>query len=418
MTKTVSHDPFEIAVAQFNKAVQYLDIDPGTAEILRRPHRELTVHFPVEMDDGRLEVYTGYRVHHSSILGPTKGGIRYHPGVNLNEVRALSMWMTWKCAVAGLPYGGAKGGVIVDPKYLSLRELERLTRRYATEISVLMSPQGDIPAPDVNTNAQVMAWIMDTYSMHRGYSVLGVVTGKPVEVGGSLGRHDATGRGVMFTAREALLKLGIQPSDVRTVVQGFGNVGSVSAQLLHELGCKIIAISDVSGGYYSAAGIDVQDALKYVREHKSLKNYPRAQLISNKELLELPCELLVPAALENQITELNAADIHARLIVEGANGPTTPEADEILRQHDILVVPDVLANSGGVIVSYFEWVQGLQAFFWDEKEINHRLERLMVNNFHRVWDMAQQKQVDLRAAAYILAIDRVAKAADLRGLYP
>jgi glutamate dehydrogenase (NAD(P)+) len=417
-TTPVSHDPFEIAVAQFNKAVQYLEIDEGTAEILRHPQRELTVHFPVEMDDGRLEVYTGYRVHHSSILGPTKGGIRYHPSVNLNEVRALAMWMTWKCAVAGLPYGGAKGGVIVDPKYLSMRELERLTRRYATEISVLMSPQGDIPAPDMNTNAQVMAWIMDTYSMHHGYSVLGVVTGKPVEVGGSLGRYDATGRGVMFTAREALAKLGIKPSEARTVVQGFGNVGSVSAALLHEIGCRIIAISDVTGGYYRAEGIDVKDALKYAREHKTLKGYPHAQPVTNSELLELPCELLVPAALENQITEENAARIQAKLIVEGANGPTTPAADEILRQRDIMVVPDVLANSGGVIVSYFEWVQGLQSFFWDENEINGRLERLMVNNFQRVWDMAQAKQVDLRAAAYILAIDRVARAADLRGLYP
>jgi glutamate dehydrogenase (NAD(P)+) len=418
MTTTISHDPFEIAVAQFNKAARYLELDEGTAEILRHPQRELTVHFPVEMDDGRLEVYTGYRVHHSSILGPTKGGIRYHPNVNLNEVRALAMWMTWKCAVAGLPYGGAKGGVIVDPKYLSMRELERLTRRYATEISVLMSPQGDIPAPDMNTNAQVMAWIMDTYSMHHGYSVLGVVTGKPVEVGGSLGRYDATGRGVMFTAREALAKLGIKPSEARTVVQGFGNVGSVSALLLHELGCKVIAISDVTGGYYRAEGIDVKDALKYARENKTLKGYPHAQPVTNQELMELPCELLVPAAMENQITEENAARIQAKLIVEGANGPTTPEADEILRQRDIMVVPDVLANSGGVIVSYFEWVQGLQSFFWDENDINNRLERLMVTNFQRVWDMAQQKQVDLRAAAYILAIDRVAKAADLRGLYP
>ncbi len=417
-TQVAKDDPYAIAVEQFDKAVKYLDVSPWTAEMMRYPHRELTVYFPVEMDDGRLEVYTGYRVHHSTVLGPTKGGIRYHPDVTLNEVRALAMWMTWKCAVAGLPYGGAKGGVVVDPKPLSLRELERLTRRYATEISVLMSPHGDIPAPDVNTNPQVMAWIMDTYSMHRGYSVLGVVTGKPVEVGGSLGRYDATGRGVMFSAREALRKLGLKPSETTAVVQGFGNVGSVSAHLLHELGCKVMAVSDVSGGYYRPEGLNVNELLQYAREHGSLTQYSHAQRISNKELLELKCDLLVPAALENQLTVENAPRVQARLIVEGANGPTTPDADEIFRQRGILVVPDILANAGGVIVSYFEWVQGLQSFFWDEQEINNRLERLMVNNFNRVWATAQSKQVELRTAAYILAIERVARAAELRGLYP
>ncbi len=411
-------DPFEIALEQFDKAVKYLDISPWTAEVMRHPHRELTVYFPVEMDDGRLEIYTGFRVHHSSVLGPTKGGIRYHPDVNLNEVRALSMWMTWKCAVAGLPFGGAKGGVIVDPKQLSLRELERLTRRYATEISVLMSPHGDIPAPDVNTNAQVMAWIMDTYSMHHGYSVLGVVTGKPIEVGGSLGRYEATGRGVMFTAREALARLGMKPADTTCAIQGFGNVGSVSARLLHELGCKVIAVSDVSGGYYNAKGIDINDALAYSRAHPTMGGYEHAEPITNRELLELKCDLLVPAALENQLTAENAPRVRATLIVEAANGPTTPEADEIFKQRDILVVPDVLANAGGVIVSYFEWVQGLQSFFWNEKEINNRLETLMVNNFARVWKVSQDKQVDMRTAAYILAIERVARAAELRGLYP
>ena len=417
-TMTLKNDPYEIAVEQFDNAVKYLDIDPGTAEILRHPQRELTVYFPVEMDDGHLEVFTGYRVHHSTILGPTKGGIRYHPGVNLNEVRALSMWMTWKCAVAGLPYGGAKGGVIVDPKLLSLRELEKLTRRYATEISILMSPQGDIPAPDVGTNGQVMAWIMDTYSMHHGYSVLGIVTGKPIEVGGSLGRNEATGRGVMFVTRAALAKKKMKPSDATVVVQGFGNVGSVSANLIHELGCKVIGLSDVTGGYYRQEGIDVGAALKHARENGSLSGLPNAQKISNKELLELKCDVLVPAALENQLTSENARNVQAGMIVEGANGPTTPEADEIFRQRDILVVPDVLANAGGVIVSYFEWVQGLQSFFWDENEINNRLERLMVDNFERVWKMAQEKKVGMRIGAYILAIDRVAKAAELRGLYP
>jgi glutamate dehydrogenase (NAD(P)+) len=417
-TVAVKNDPYEIAIEQFDNAVKYLDIDPGTAEILRHPQRELTVYFPVEMDDGHLEVFTGYRVHHSTILGPTKGGIRYHPGVNLNEVRALSMWMTWKCAVAGLPYGGAKGGVIVDPKSLSLRELEKLTRRYATEISILMSPQGDIPAPDVGTNGQVMAWIMDTYSMHHGYSVLGIVTGKPIEVGGSLGRNEATGRGVMFVTRAALAKQKMKPSDATVVVQGFGNVGSVSANLIHELGCKVIGLSDVTGGYYRQEGIDVTAALKHARENGSLAGLPNAQKISNKELLELKCDVLVPAALENQLTSENARNVQAGMIVEGANGPTTPDADEIFRQRDILVVPDVLANAGGVIVSYFEWVQGLQSFFWDENEINNRLERLMVDNFERVWKMAQQKKVGMRIGAYILAIDRVAKAAELRGLYP
>ena len=417
-TRSAKRDPFEVAVEQFDKAVRYLDIDPGTAEILRHPQRELTVNFPVEMDDGRLEIYTGYRVHHSTILGPTKGGIRYHPDVNLNEVRALSMWMTWKCAVAGLPYGGAKGGVIVDPKLLSLRELEKLTRRYATEISLLMSPNGDIPAPDVNTNPQVMAWIMDTYSMHRGYSVLGVVTGKPIEVGGSLGRNEATGRGVMFMARETLAKLGIKPAAASVAVQGFGNVGSVSANLIHQLGCRIIAVSDVNGAYLRPEGLDIPDALAYSREHGSLKGYAHAQSISNSELLELKCDVLIPAAMENQITSANAGRLQTRILLEAANGPTTPEADEILHKRGILVVPDVLANAGGVIVSYFEWVQGLQSFFWDEQDINSRLERIMVTNFERVWKMSRSKDVEMRTGAYILAIDRVAKAAELRGLYP
>jgi glutamate dehydrogenase (NAD(P)+) len=309
--------------------------------------------------------------------------------------------------------------VIVDPKALSLRELEKMTRRYATEISVLMSPHGDIPAPDMNTNPQIMAWIMDTYSMHKGYSVLGVVTGKPVEIGGSLGRNDATGRGVMFTTREILAKVGMKPSDTTCVVQGFGNVGSVSALLLHQLGCNVIAISDIYTGLYNPKGIDVADALAYSRaKGGSLVGYPKAEAVSNHSLLELKCDVLVPAATENQLTDENAARIDAKIIVEGANGPTTPEADEIFGKRGILLVPDVLANAGGVIVSYFEWVQGLQSFFWDEQEINNRLERLMVQNFARVWKVSQEKKVSMRMAAYILAIDRVAKAGDLRGLYP
>ena len=413
-----SRSPYEIAVAQFDKAAAYLPLKAGIREMLRYPKRELTVNFPVKMDDGSVKIFTGYRVHHSTTRGPSKGGIRYHPDVTLDEVRALAMWMTWKCAVVGIPYGGAKGGVVCNPKVMSRNELENLTRRYATEIAILMSPEGDIPAPDVNTNPQVMAWIMDTYSMHRGYSTPAVVTGKPVEIGGSLGRTEATGRGVMFTAREAMKYRNVPLEGATVAVQGYGNVGSIAAYLMQDKGCKIIAASDSQGGIYNPKGFDARDVLRFKGENGSVVGYPGADRITNEELLELPCDVLVPSALEKVITAENAPRIRAKIIAEGANGPTTPEADEILYDRGIFVVPDVLANAGGVTVSYFEWVQGLQFFFWSEKEINVQLREIMVRSFNDVVRIAEEKKVDMRVAAYILAIDRVAKATVIRGIYP
>jgi glutamate dehydrogenase (NAD(P)+) len=371
---------------------------------LRKPKRELTVNFPVKMDNGDVEMFTGYRVQHNIGRGPAKGGIRYSPDVSLDEIRALAMWMTWKCAVVGIPFGGAKGGVICDPRKLSRGELERLTRRYATEISVLMGPNSDIPAPDMNTNPQIMAWIMDTYSMHAGYSVPAVITGKPLAIGGSEGRFEATGRGIMVVTQEALGQLGLRP-DCSIVVQGFGNVGSVSARLLHELGCKIIVVSDMHGGVYNPQGIDVRRALHYANEQGMLQGLPETETITNAELLELPCDVLVPAALENQITGRNAARIQARLVVEAANGPTTPEADQILDDRGITVVPDILANAGGVTVSYFEWVQDLQRFFWSEHEINNRLEAIMTQSFQAVLQKAEQQQTNLRMGGVLAGRD-------------
>ncbi len=413
-----SRSPYEIAVAQFDKAAAYLELKAGIRDMLRVPKRELTVNFPVQMDDGSVQIYTGYRVHHSTTRGPSKGGIRYHPDVTLDEVRALAMWMTWKCAVVGIPYGGAKGGVVCDPKKMSLTELEKLTRRYATEIAVLMNPEGDIPAPDVNTNPQIMAWIMDTYSMHRGYSTPAVVTGKPVEIGGSLGRTEATGRGVMFCAAEALKHLNIPMEGATVAVQGYGNVGAIAAYLLEEKGCKVVAASDTQGGIYNPKGFDARDALRFKRDNGTVVGYKGTDRITNEEVLEVPCDILVPAALEKVITAENAPKIKAKIVAEGANGPTTPEADEILFDRNIFVVPDVLANAGGVTVSYFEWVQGLQYFFWSEREINLQLQEIMVRSFADVARIAQEKKVDMRVAAYILAIDRVAKATMIRGIYP
>jgi len=410
--------PYEIAVAQFDKAAAYLPLKAGIREMLRYPKRELTVNFPVKMDDGSVKMFTGYRVHHSAVRGPTKGGIRYHPDVTLDEVRALAMWMTWKCAVVGIPYGGAKGGVVCDPKKMSQSELENLTRRYATEIAVLMSPEGDIPAPDVNTNAQTMAWIMDTYSMHRGYSTPAVVTGKPVEIGGSLGRTEATGRGVMFTAREALKYRNIPLDGATVAVQGYGNVGSISAYLMQDKGAKIIAVSDSQGGIYNPKGLDARDVIRFKKETGTVVGYPGTDRLTNEELLELECDVLIPSALEKVITAKNAAKIKAKIIAEGANGPTTPEADEILYDRGVFVVPDVLANAGGVTVSYFEWVQGLQFFFWQEREINVQLREIMVRSFNDVVRISEEKKVDMRVAAYILAIDRVAQATMIRGIYP
>jgi len=370
------------------------------------------------MDDGSLRMFTGYRVHYNNVLGPTKGGIRFHPDVTLDEVRALAMWMTWKCSLMNIPYGGAKGGVAVDPAQLSPGELERLTRRYATDISILMHPSNDVPAPDVGTNAQIMAWIMDTYSMHFGYIQMAVVTGKPVEVGGSLGRTDATGRGVMITAREAMNHLGIPIPGARVVVQGFGNVGSVAAYRAYEMDCKVIAASDVGGGIVDKGGLHIPSLVEHVLKTGSVVNFPGAEPIDNAGLLELECEVLIPAALENQITKDNAAKLKAKIVAEGANGPTTNEADTILDSMGAFVIPDILCNGGGVTVSYFEWVQDLQSFFWDEEEITRRLERTMVKAFHDVLRFSQERKINLRTAAQALAIRRVAQAAMIRGIYP
>ena len=414
----VSENPYEIAQRQFDNAAKYLDLKAGIKAKLRLPKRELSVHFPVKMDDGSIQMFTGHRVQHSLARGPAKGGIRYHPDVTLDEVRALAMWMTWKCAVVGIPYGGAKGGVVCNPKVMSERELERLTRRFTSEIVMFIGPESDIPAPDVNTTPQTMAWIMDTYSMTKGYSVPAVVTGKPVEIGGSLGRREATGRGVMFTTREALKHLGMPIEGTRVVVQGFGNVGAIGAQLLQELGCTVVAVSDSRGGIYNSNGLNVVDAMRHKAETGMVAGYPGTDKITNEELLELDCEILVPAALENEITSENADRIKARVISEGANGPTTPEADAILFDKGVFVIPDILANAGGVTVSYFEWVQGLQSFFWSENEVNNNLEKIMIKAFQDVLAISQQKKVDMRIAAYILAIDRVATATLLRGIYP
>lgn len=415
-------NPWDIAREQYDRAAAYLNLKTGVREMLRTTKRELIVNFPVEMDDRSVQMFTGYRVHHNTALGPTKGGIRYHPDVSLDEVRALSMWMTWKCATVGIHYGGAKGGVIVDPKQLSPRELEHLTRRYATEISLLMGPESDIPAPDVNTDSQVMAWIMDTFSMHRGYTTPAVVTGKPIEIGGSLGRKEATGRGVIITMEEALKqrKGNYHPQDITIVVQGFGNVGMFAALTAEELGYKVIAISDVSGGLYNPKGLDIRELANFVQNGRLLAQYDLADAdhVTNDELLALKCDVLIPAAMEGQLTKRNADKVQADFIVEGANGPTTPEADDIFTERGILVIPDVLANAGGVTVSYFEWVQGLMQFFWSEKEINSRLADILVQAYGEVAQMAADKQVNMRTAAYILAISRVAKATMIRGIYP
>jgi glutamate dehydrogenase (NAD(P)+) len=376
------------------------------------------VHFPVTLDDGSIRIFTGYRVHHNTVRGPTKGGIRYHPLVDLNEMRALAMWMTWKCAVVNIPYGGAKGGVIVDPRELSTAEIRRLTRRYATEISIVMSPEGDIPAPDVGTDHQTMAWIMDTYSMHKGYSVTAIVTGKPLEIGGTLGRQSATGRGVMLTTREILKMHNKGFTDVTVAVQGFGKVGSVAAEFMSAEGAKIVAVSDVSGGVCNPKGLDLEALTFHVSQTSYVKGFPGGDAISNEELLSFDCDILAPCALENQITAQNADQVKAWIVAEGANGPTTPAADKILKDKRVLLIPDILCNAGGVIASYFEWVQDLQYFFWSEKEIENRLERIIVDAFHAVMNKAEQRGIGTRMAAQILGIERVARATELRGIYP
>jgi glutamate dehydrogenase (NAD(P)+) len=365
-----------------------------------------------------VRVFEGYRVQHNMARGPAKGGIRYHQGVSLDEVKALAMWMTWKCAIAGLPFGGAKGGIVVDPKQLSEGELERMTRRYATEISVIIGPEYDIPAPDVNTSPKIMAWIMDTISMEHGFSIPAVVTGKPLSVGGSQGRNAATGRGVMFVALEACARLGMDPKSCTVAIQGFGNAGSIAARLMAAQGFTIVAVSDSSGAIHNTAGLDVDRLIAHKKSTGSVAGFPGAKAIADGEVLEVPCDVLVPAALENQVTSENAGRIQARLILEAANGPLTPDADLLLQRRGITVVPDVLANAGGVTVSYFEWVQDLQSFFWDEDEINARLEKVMHHAFTEVWDMSKQHEVSLRQGAYFLAIERVAEATTDRGIYP
>jgi glutamate dehydrogenase (NAD(P)+) len=412
-------NPYDVAVAQFDEAADRLGLSQAMRAILRKPKRELIVNFPVRMDNGDVEMFTGYRVQHNINRGPAKGGIRFSPEVSLDEVRALAMWMTWKCAVVGIPFGGAKGGVICDPHKMSRAELERLTRRYATEISILIGPDSDIPAPDMNTNPQIMGWIMDTYSMHQGYSVPAVITGKPLAIGGSEGRLEATARGVMVVTREAMRDLDMNPEGCSVVVQGFGNVGSITARLLHdELKCKVVAVSDITGGVYNPNGIDIHRALRHSKEHGSLRGLPDTEPVTNAELLELPCDVLIPAALENQITGRNAARIQARLVIEAANGPTTPDADVILNDRGTTVVPDILANAGGVTVSYFEWVQDLQRFFWAENEINHRLESIMTRSYDAVRRKSKEQDCNLRMGAYLLAVARVAEATEIRGVYP
>jgi glutamate dehydrogenase (NAD(P)+) len=411
-------NPYEVAVEQFMAAADRLNLDEGMKQILAKPKRELTVHFPVKMDDGTLRVFTGHRVQHSLTRGPAKGGIRYHPDVTLDEVRALAMWMTWKCAVVGIPYGGGKGGIVVDPKLLSDFELERLTRRYAAEIACIIGPEVDIPAPDVNTNSQTMAWIMDTISMMRGYPIPGLITGKPIAVEGSLGRNEATARGLQYTLREAVKETGMTLKGARVVVQGYGNAGSIAASLLHDDGAKIIAVSDSKGGIYNPRGIDPIGALRYKQEHGTLHGYGGADPVTNEEILEIECDILVPAALESVITERNATRINTKMIAEAANGPTTPEADRILYDRGIIVLPDILANAGGVTVSYFEWAQNIQGYYWAEDEVNEKLERVMKRAFKDVYETSDIHTVDMRTAAYMLAISRVAEVTRLRGIFP
>jgi glutamate dehydrogenase (NAD(P)+) len=411
-------NPFEIAQAQFEAAADHLKLDEGMRSILKTPKRQLIVSIPVRMDDGQIKVFEGYRVQHNLTRGPAKGGIRYHPGVTLDEVKALASWMTWKCATVNIPYGGGKGGVRVDPKQLSMSELERLTRRYATEISPIIGPDRDIPAPDVYTTPQTMAWIMDTISMFHGHTELGVVTGKPISLGGSKGRHEATARGVQVATRAACELKRIPLQGAKVVVQGFGNAGSIAARLLHEDGATVIAASDSKGGLYNTRGIDPVAALAYKEQSGSLEGFPGCDRITNQELLELKCEVLVPAALENTITLDNADKIHASIVSEAANGPTTPASDKILHEKGIFVIPDILCNAGGVTVSYFEWVQDLYAFFWTEAEVNRYLERTMTSAFKDVYATAEQYHVDMRTGAYILAVARVAEATRVRGIFP
>ncbi len=415
---TPEQDLFDVAVEQFNIAADVLGLEDAMRLILSHCQRELTVNFPVEMDDGSVQVFTGYRVQHNTGPGPTKGGIRYHQHVTLPEVKALSMWMTWKCAVVGLPFGGAKGGVTVNPKLLSQNELQNLTRRYTAEISMMIGPNQDIPAPDVNTNPQIMAWLMDTYSMNVGYSVPGVTTGKPLVLGGSEGRSEATGRGCVFAVQEAAKVLALDLSKARTVVQGFGNAGSVAARLMADLGSPVVAVSDSRGGIFNPSGLDLAAVTLHKERTGSVVGYVGADDVTNEQMLELPCDILIPAALEGQIGAQNADRIQAKVIAEAANGPTSPEADRILFDRGVFVLPDIFANAGGVTVSYFEWVQALQAFPWTEQQVNERLQQIMNRSFTAIYETARSHNVHMRTAALVRAIGRVAEFTRLRGIYP
>ena len=412
-------NPFEIAREQIDRAGKKLNLDPGMLELLKHPRRELTVNFPVKMDDGRVRVFTGYRVQYNDAIGPFKGGIRYHWNVSLDEVRALACWMTWKCAVMGIPYGGAKGGVICNPKEMSRDELERMTRRYPSEISIIIGPEKDIPAPDVYTDSQTMAWIMDTISMSKGFAVPGVVTGKPLVIGGSLGRDEATSRGLMYATREAAKKIKLDVKGATVAVQGFGNVGYNYARLMHdELGAKVVAVTDSKGGIYSEKGFDPKEVMVFKEKSGSVVGFPATKKITNEEVLELDVDIIAPSALEGVLTSENAPRVKAKIVAEGANGPTTPEADDILHKRGVLVIPDILANGGGVTVSYFEWVQNLSEFFWTKTEVDQKLEGIMMSAFNRVWDMRDSKKVDTRQAAYMVAINRVVEAYKWRGIFP
>jgi glutamate dehydrogenase (NAD(P)+) len=415
----MSHDDsmFDAMLQEFSSAAERLNLEPGIWEILTHPKRQIIVSCPVQMDDGSVKVFTGYRVQYSLMLGPCKGGIRYHPGVTLDEMTALAAWMTWKCAIAHVPFGGAKGGVICDPTTLSPRELEALTRRYIAEIVDAIGPEKDISAPDVNTNAQIMAWVMDTYSMHTGHTVTAVVTGKPVEMGGSLGRREATGRGVTIVTREAARHLGLDITKATVAIQGFGNVGSVTAALLSDLGAKVVAVTDHGGGVHDPRGLDIAALQRHVDAHRTVGGYPAADPLDGPQLFELDVDVLVPAALGNQLTAENAPRIKAKIIAEGANGPTTPTAHRLLHARGVFVIPDILANSGGVTASYFEWVQDRYGYFWTEQEVNDRLERKMCEAFADVLETSLTFEVDLRTAAYIVAIRRVATATRMRGMY-
>ena len=417
MTAVREVSVFGDAIAYFNEAAELLDLNPGIRRLLTKPSRQIIFAIPFQRDNGELEVFTGYRVQYNFARGPAKGGIRYHPGVTLDEVTALAFWMTWKCAVVDLPFGGGKGGVTCDPTTLSMGELERITRRYAAELVEVVGPDKDVPAPDVGTTPQIMAWFMDTYSMHVRQHVPGVVTGKPLEIGGSRGRVEATGRGVSLVALAQMKRMGIEPQGASVVIQGFGNVGSVAAKMFVNAGARVTAISDVSGAYFNETGIDVAGATAYAKEHLSLEGYLGGDRIPGDALLTLECDVLVPAALEKQLTIENAASVRAKLIVEGANGPTTPEADHIFNTRGIIVIPDIVANAGGVTVSYFEWAQDRAGYFWKESEVNERLADVLLENFTKVSDLATLRKISLRTAAYMVAIDRVVQSMNTRGVY-